>query len=82
MDGLRSDGDGLTISHGCSLSQLSDFEKLCLEGISEMSLLPLWEFSLCVCSFYLSIAFAPEIDCDHMAMGLPPVTSAVLLITK
>jgi hypothetical protein len=28
------------------------------------------------------IAFAPEIDYDQAAMGLPPVTSAVLLITK
>jgi hypothetical protein len=28
------------------------------------------------------IAFAPEIDCDQTALGLPPVTSAVLLIAK
>jgi hypothetical protein len=28
------------------------------------------------------IAFKPEIDCDKKAMGLPPVTSAVLLIAK
>jgi hypothetical protein len=28
------------------------------------------------------IAFAPEIDCDLMAMGLPHVTSAILLIAK
>jgi hypothetical protein len=28
------------------------------------------------------IASAPEIDCDQSAMGLPPVTSAVLLIAK
>jgi hypothetical protein len=28
------------------------------------------------------IAFAPEIDCDQMAMGLPPVKSAVFLIAK
>jgi hypothetical protein len=28
------------------------------------------------------IAFAPEIDFDQTAMGLPPVTSAVLLIAK
>jgi hypothetical protein len=27
------------------------------------------------------IAFAPEIDCDQTAMGLPPDMSAVLLIT-
>jgi hypothetical protein len=26
------------------------------------------------------IVFTPEIDCDQMAMGLRPVTSAVLLI--
>jgi hypothetical protein len=29
-----------------------------------------------------SIALTPEIDCDQMAMGLPPLTSAVLLIAK
>jgi hypothetical protein len=28
------------------------------------------------------IAFAPEIDCDQTAIGLPPVTSAALLIVK
>jgi hypothetical protein len=28
------------------------------------------------------IALTPEIDCDHTAMGLPLVTSAVLLIAK
>jgi hypothetical protein len=28
------------------------------------------------------IAFTPEIDCDQTEMGLPPVTSAVLLIAK
>jgi hypothetical protein len=28
------------------------------------------------------IAPIPEIDCNQMAMGLPPVTSAVLLIAK
>jgi hypothetical protein len=28
------------------------------------------------------IAFTPEIYCDQMAMGLPPVTSAVFLIAK
>jgi hypothetical protein len=28
------------------------------------------------------IAFTPEIDCDQTAMGLSPVTSAVLLIAK
>jgi hypothetical protein len=28
------------------------------------------------------IAFTPEIDCDQTAIGLPPVTSAVLLIAK
>jgi hypothetical protein len=28
------------------------------------------------------IAFAPELDCDQTAMGLPSVTSAVLLIAK
>jgi hypothetical protein len=28
------------------------------------------------------IAFAPEIDCDQITMGLLPVTSAVLLIAK
>jgi hypothetical protein len=28
------------------------------------------------------VAFTPEIDCDQMAMDLPPVTSAVLLIAK
>jgi hypothetical protein len=27
-------------------------------------------------------AFTPEIDCDHIAMGLPPVTSAVFLIAS
>jgi hypothetical protein len=27
-------------------------------------------------------AIPPEIDCDHTAMGLPPVTSAVFLIAK
>jgi hypothetical protein len=27
-------------------------------------------------------AFTPEIDCDQKVMGLPPVTSAVLLIAK
>jgi hypothetical protein len=31
---------------------------------------------------YRLIAFTPEIDCDQTAMGLPPVTSAVLLIGK
>jgi hypothetical protein len=30
----------------------------------------------------LLIDFAPEIDCDQTAMGLPPVTSAVLLLAK
>jgi hypothetical protein len=28
------------------------------------------------------IAFTPEIGCDQTAMGLPPVTSAVLLMAK
>jgi hypothetical protein len=28
------------------------------------------------------IAFTPKIDYDQTAMGLPPVTSAVLFITK
>jgi hypothetical protein len=28
------------------------------------------------------IAFTPETNCDQTAMGLPPVTSAVLLIAK
>jgi hypothetical protein len=28
------------------------------------------------------IAHTPEIDCDQMAMGLPPVTSAVFLIAE
>jgi hypothetical protein len=28
------------------------------------------------------IAFKPEIDCDQTAMGLPHITSAVLLIAK
>jgi hypothetical protein len=28
------------------------------------------------------IASAPEIDCNHTAMGLPPATSAVFLIAK
>jgi hypothetical protein len=28
------------------------------------------------------IAFTPQIDCDQTAMGLPPITSAVLLIAK
>jgi hypothetical protein len=28
------------------------------------------------------IALTPEIDCDQMAMGLPPVKSAVFLIAK
>jgi hypothetical protein len=28
------------------------------------------------------IELTPEIDCDHMAMGLPPATSAVLLIAE
>jgi hypothetical protein len=28
------------------------------------------------------IAFTPEIDCDQTAMGLPPITSAVLLMAK
>jgi hypothetical protein len=28
------------------------------------------------------IALKPEIDCDQMAMGLPPVTSAVFIIAK
>jgi hypothetical protein len=28
------------------------------------------------------IAFTPEIDCDQMAMGLAPVTSAVFLTAK
>jgi hypothetical protein len=30
----------------------------------------------------INIAIRIEIDCDHTAMGLPPITSAVLLITK
>jgi hypothetical protein len=30
----------------------------------------------------LILALTPEIDCDQMAMGLPPVTSAVFLIAK
>jgi hypothetical protein len=30
----------------------------------------------------IRIAFAPEIDYDQTAMGLPPITSAVLLIAK
>jgi hypothetical protein len=30
----------------------------------------------------MDVAFAPEIDGDQMAMGLPPVTSAGLLIAK
>jgi hypothetical protein len=25
-------------------------------------------------------AFSPEIDCNQTAMGLPPVTSAILLV--
>jgi hypothetical protein len=28
------------------------------------------------------IALTPEIDCDQRAMGLPHITSAVLLIAK
>jgi hypothetical protein len=28
------------------------------------------------------IVFTPEIDCDQTAMGLPSVTSSVLLIAK
>jgi hypothetical protein len=28
------------------------------------------------------IAFTPEKDCDQAAMGLPPITSGVLLIAK
>jgi hypothetical protein len=28
------------------------------------------------------IALTPEIDCNKMAMGLPPVTSAVFLIAN
>jgi hypothetical protein len=28
------------------------------------------------------IAFTPEIDCDQMAIGLPPVISAVFLKAK
>jgi hypothetical protein len=27
-------------------------------------------------------ALTPEIDCDQMAIGLPPVTSEVFLIAK
>jgi hypothetical protein len=28
------------------------------------------------------LALSPEIDCDHTAMGLPPITPAVFLIAK
>jgi hypothetical protein len=30
----------------------------------------------------LRIALTPEMDCNKTAMGLPPVTSAVLLIAN
>jgi hypothetical protein len=31
-------------------------------------------------AFYGLIAFTPEMDCDHTAISLPSVTSAVFLV--